>query len=184
MATDDDGSSTTSGPVSVTVQTGNRAPTISLASPQSSEIQIAPGIVSLQATAADPDGAVAEVEFFSGSASVGVSATSPYQVTLNDLPPGTYSFTAMVTDDLGAQTMSPALTVNIVEQPTLQITPTGASSDQLSVSGTSGVPHILEVSSDFKIWTAIATNTPVAGEVTFTDLRRQSNQFYRVTVRP
>jgi len=90
----------------------------------------------------------------------------------------------MVTDDLGAQKMSPALTVNIVEQPTLQITPTGASSDQLSVSGTSGVPHILEVSSDFKIWTAIATNTPVAGEVTFTDLRRQSNQFYRVTVRP
>ena len=50
----------------------------------------APAMVSLVANATDADDGVAQVEFFAGSISLGVSTSPPYQVTWSNMEPGQY----------------------------------------------------------------------------------------------
>jgi hypothetical protein len=184
VATDNEGASTTSSPISIIVKGPNQAPAISLTSPQAAEVLIAPGTVSLQASASDQDGVITHVEFFNGSTSVGIARTNPSQIVITNLAPGVYTFSARATDDLGAESTSSSISITVAQQPTVTDITRNGDSDVLNVIGTSGVPHILETSPDLKSWTPIATNTPVSGEISFTDIQRQPNQFYRVVVRP
>ena len=57
--------------------------------------------MSLAASASDPDGTVAKVEFFNGATKLGEDATAPYAFTWSGVRPGTYTLTARATDDLG-----------------------------------------------------------------------------------
>jgi Domain of unknown function (DUF1929)/Bacterial Ig domain len=55
----------------------NQPPTVSLTSPADQAIFTAPAKISLAATAADPDGSVARVEFFSGTTKLGEDTIAP-----------------------------------------------------------------------------------------------------------
>lgn len=109
-ATDSGNRTSTSTAVSVTV-TG--PPTVTLTAPANGATFIAPATISLAADASATSGSVSKVEFFSGAALIGTVTTPPYQTTWNNVPGGTYSITAKVTDSVGASTSSTAATVNV-----------------------------------------------------------------------
>ena len=182
-ATDNAGTTTTSSAVSITVQSpSNQSPTVTLtASP--SGVLSPPANLTLRAEAADPDGTVAQVEFFNGTTSLGTDNTAPFEISLNDQPAGLYSFTAVATDNSGARTTSEAVSVNISAGPRISSIARSGDTTTLNVEGQTGVPHILESSFDLISWSGIATNTPVSGSAVFTDSANQPSKFYRVVVR-
>ncbi len=113
VATDDLGLTATSTAVSISV-VNNLPPTATLTSPLFTSLFTAPDVVNVSANASDPDGTVAQVEFFVNGVSIGVDATSPYAVSWTSVI-GTASFTAKSTDDRGAITTSSAIVLNIAD---------------------------------------------------------------------
>jgi plastocyanin len=101
--------------------TANVPPTVSLTSPAAGTIFAAPANVTIQATAADSDGSVTNVQFLVGSVILANKAASPFSVTTNNLPAGTYILSAIAADNLGAKATN---TVNIIVDalPTVTIT--------------------------------------------------------------
>lgn len=182
-ATDDAGATTTSSAASITVQApSNQSPTVTLTVSPSGLLS-PPANLTLKAEAADSDGTIAQVEFFSGTNSLGTDNSAPYEILLNDQGAGLYSFTVVATDNSGARTTSEAVSVNVSAG--LRISSISRSGDTttLNVEGTTGVPHILEGTFDLISWTGIATNTPVSGSAVFTDSANPPSRFYRVAVR-
>jgi hypothetical protein len=93
----------------------NQPPTVSLTSPTNGAIFIAPAKISLAATAADPDGSVARVEFFSGTTKLGEDTSAPYTLQWNAGPStaGIHTLSARATDNAGATTTSSARTITV-----------------------------------------------------------------------
>jgi len=112
VAHDNGGTTTTSAARSITVA-NNQAPTVSLTSPANGATFTAPATVAISATAGDTDGTIARVDFFAGSTLVGTATASPYNVTWNNVPAGTYSLTAVARDDSGVTTTSAARTITV-----------------------------------------------------------------------
>ena len=102
---------------SVSVSTGsapsNAPPTVSLTTPVSGATFVAPATIALTATAADADGSIARVEFYSGTTLLGTATASPYTFTWAAVPAGSYSVTAVATDNLGASTTSAPVAVTV-----------------------------------------------------------------------
>lgn len=82
----------------------NTLPNISITSPVSGNTFTAPASITINATAADADGAIAKVEFFNGAAKLGEDLTSPYTFAWLNVTGGTYTIKAVATDDRGGQT--------------------------------------------------------------------------------
>lgn len=110
-ATDDQGAQATSAAVSITVA-NNPAPTVNITSPSNGSSFVVGTTVTINANAAD-NGSVASVEFFVDGVSVGLDNSSPYSASYVGVL-GTHSVTARATDNLGAQTTSSAININIV----------------------------------------------------------------------
>lgn len=84
----------------------NPPPTVTLTNPPNGAVFVAPADLSLLATAADPDGTVARVEFFNGATKLGESTNNPFSFLWSGVPAGRYVLTAAATDNLGARTTS------------------------------------------------------------------------------
>ena len=84
----------------------NAPPSVTLTSPGAADTFVAPATVAVTAAAQDSDGTIQQVEFFSGSNSIGIATSSPFTVTMSNVPSGQYVLTARATDDAGAQTTS------------------------------------------------------------------------------
>jgi len=95
------------------VVAGNQAPSVALTSPADGAVLPATESLTLTAVASDPDGTVTQVEFFDGTMLVATVTTPPYTFTVNNVPAGSYSFTARATDNLGASTTSAAVSVAV-----------------------------------------------------------------------
>jgi len=93
--------------------TSNNSPTVSITSPTGGASFTAPATVTLNATATDSDGTVARVEFFSGSTKVGEDTSSPYSYTWNNVQAGSYTVTAVATDNAGATATSAAVVFTV-----------------------------------------------------------------------
>jgi RHS repeat-associated protein len=110
-ATDDRGAATTSAAVAIRI---DAVPTVNLTSPANGATYTAPTTIGLAAAATDTDGTIAKVDFFLGTTLVGTAIAVPYSSTLNNVAAGTYSFTAVATDNDGATTTSEAVSVTVV----------------------------------------------------------------------
>jgi hypothetical protein len=113
VATDDDGATTTSAPVVVVVDGANRAPAVSITSPANGSTFTTPATISITASASDPDGSVARVQFYAGSTLVGTVTSGAAAVTWSGMAAGTYSLTAVATDDAGLKTTSAPVSVTV-----------------------------------------------------------------------
>ncbi|MFT6717075.1 MAG: hypothetical protein ACJA0Q_001726, partial [Saprospiraceae bacterium] len=105
----------------------NQAPTTSITSPSNGSSVDEGTSITMSANAADSDGSVANVAFYSNGSLVGNDASAPYSFDLGILAVGTYSLTVIATDNNGATTTSTAVsvTVNSVtgnQAPTVNIT--------------------------------------------------------------
>jgi RHS repeat-associated protein len=122
LATDNHGAIASSNAVTVIV---NDPPKVVLTSP--STVVTAPGTVSLAASPTDSDGGIQKVDFFRGTTLIGTATASPYNLDLAGLPAGTYTFTAVATDNHTATGSSAALTVRVNAPPTITLTSTSTS---------------------------------------------------------
>ncbi len=85
----------------------NNPPFVAITGPADSATFDAPATMTITAHATDFDGSITLVEFFEGTTKLGESTGSPYSMTWNDIPPGSYRLTARASDNGGA-TMSSA----------------------------------------------------------------------------
>jgi len=96
----------------------NQLPTVSITSPVHNAGFIAPASITLNANAADADGTVSNVQFYNGATLLGSDASSPYSYTWTSIAAGTYSITAIATDDRGGKTTSALITIIVAAKPT------------------------------------------------------------------
>ena len=92
----------------------NIAPSVSLTAPSNGTSFSAPATITLSASASDPDGSIAKVDFYRGGNTLIASATTaPYTATWASVPAGSYTLTAKATDSRGATTTSAAIAITV-----------------------------------------------------------------------
>ena len=89
------------------------APSVSLTSPEDGSALDAPASVTLAANASDSDGAISQVEFYSGATRVGQLFAPPYTMALSNLTAGNFSFRAVATDNSGLSATSGVVTMSV-----------------------------------------------------------------------
>ena len=113
VATDSLFGTATSTAVNVTVTNAdNTAPTVALTAP-ANNATILTNSVTLAADAADTDGVVSKVEFFNGATKLGEDLTSPFTFNWTGVATGTYTLTAVATDNDTAATTSSAVNISV-----------------------------------------------------------------------
>ncbi len=119
----------------------NRPPAVALVNPPDGSVLTAPVDVRLVASASDSDGWVATVAFFDGTNSLGIVHNhpqvldpvllpdgdvdaltailprNPFVLVWSNAPPGEHRLSAVATDNDGASTRSPSVSITIVELP-------------------------------------------------------------------
>jgi hypothetical protein len=121
IAFDNAGARTPSSPVAVTVAaaTGpapNALPSVEITSPVSGASLTAPMSVTVQAAAADSDGTIARVAFYVNGSLIGWSMRAPYAARWNVRSAGTYTLTAVATDDRGGKKTSAPVSVTATKK--------------------------------------------------------------------
>jgi uncharacterized repeat protein (TIGR02059 family) len=96
----------------------NAAPVAILTSPVVNSSFTAPANISMTASATDTDGSVSLVEFFNGNTKIGSASAAPYSFTWNNVIAGSYSLTAVVTDNQNTKTVSSAISISVVDKKT------------------------------------------------------------------
>lgn len=89
------------------------APTVSLSSPEDGAALNAPATVTLTADATDADGVVSSVQFYCGAVSMGQLFAPPFSLTVPNLSPSNYVFSAVATDNSGLTATSTLVSVSV-----------------------------------------------------------------------
>jgi len=128
VAMDNVGATATSAPVSITVVT-DLPPRVKIESPEKGSTYYAPATVNISASASDPDGGpVASVAFYAGTNILGVSTTpvlvtnwdhveSIFSLTWSNAAAGSYSITALATDNAGLTSTSKPVKIKVFTPP-------------------------------------------------------------------
>ncbi|MBO9699057.1 MAG: carbohydrate-binding protein [Sporocytophaga sp.] len=88
-------------------------PTVTLTAPLNNATYVAPASINIGATATDADGVISKVEFYNGTTKLGEDVSSPYTYSWSNVAAGTYSITAVATDNDGNKTTSAAVLVKV-----------------------------------------------------------------------
>ncbi|HKW36900.1 MAG TPA: Ig-like domain-containing protein [Burkholderiales bacterium] len=97
-------------------------PSINIVSPAANAVFQPPATIQISASATDPDGAVSRVDFYQGGMLIGSASGAPYSIAWTDVGPGSYSLTAVATDNQGASTTSSAVTIRVNAPPAAALT--------------------------------------------------------------
>ena len=174
---------------SVTVQsqtTTNVPPTVAITTPTNGATFPAPWTGTIKATVGDSDGTVTKVDFMAGTKLLGTITNPPGNTSLmvSNLAAGSYTLTAVATDNGGASTTSAAVNITVVSPATVMLgsaQKTSAVNFQFSYSATPGLNYAVDRSIDLHNWSPVATNNAASGQVTFRDTAAtRSANFYRV----
>jgi hypothetical protein len=96
-----------------TLRSGNQSPSVSITNPAAGASFTAPATIAIQASASDPDGTVARVEFFADGTLLGSDTSSPFSFSWTDVPAGSYSLTARATDNGGGSATSSPVAITV-----------------------------------------------------------------------
>jgi hypothetical protein len=118
VATDNSSLTATSSVIGVIVDI---PPSVTLTNPANNTV-VPAGPISLGASASDTDGTIAQVQFFRGTNYLGAATSSPYSFLWQNPVLGTYSITAVATDNNGVSTASPAVNITVDVPPTVVLT--------------------------------------------------------------
>ena len=128
VAVDNSNLATLSTAVNVTVT--NAPPLVAITSPADDATYDAPATFTITASASDPDGTVAKVEFFNGATKLGEDLTAPFTFNVANAYTGLYFLSAKATDNFGATTTSGVIEVFVTN--TDNVPPTVAISAPVS----------------------------------------------------
>ncbi|MBN2506243.1 MAG: lamin tail domain-containing protein, partial [Verrucomicrobia bacterium] len=91
-------------------------PVVSIASPTNGAT-LASALISIVASATDPDGSVASVEFYQGSTLLNTDTTSPFSFTWSGMTIGGYTLRAVAQDLTGLRATSAPVAITLVTPP-------------------------------------------------------------------
>jgi plastocyanin len=161
-------------------------PIVDITNPAPGEVFTAPASFTIQASVFDSGGSVTNVQFLIGSTVVTNCRSAPYLAVTNKVPAGTYTLTAVATDNNGL-IGSNSITVSVTAPTPVVIGTPGfvaAGTFQFSYSTTIGQSYLVQVSTNLPNWTSLATNTATANPETFTNKNAGIGAaFYRVEVK-
>ena len=113
-ATDDSGYFTISAPVNISV-VPNTPPVVSIIKPANNQTYTDPAYIHFEAKASDAGGRIIRVEFYNGTTLLRTEYKSPYTHNWKNVPAGTYTITAVATDNFGTQTTSAPVTITVLK---------------------------------------------------------------------
>jgi hypothetical protein len=90
---------------------------VSIASPLNNATYAAPANIPITATAGDVDGSITSVAFYASGQLKSTDTTSPFGYTWTNVAAGTYSLTAVATDNAGASVTSSPISVTVSSTP-------------------------------------------------------------------
>ncbi|EAY30869.1 chitinase [Microscilla marina ATCC 23134] len=112
IAQDNDGATTTSAAITVSVVSG-QPPAVSITSPNSGSQFAQNTAITIKANASDADGTVTKVAFYANGQKLGEATNAPYQFTWNNAPAGQHQLTAIATDNEGKTTTSATVWIQV-----------------------------------------------------------------------
>ena len=118
-AIDDDGLDTNSTPVNLSVKA---LPVVVITDPTDGEAILAGQDVTVTATATDPDGSIALVEFFADDTKIGEATAAPYTITWTQPAEGDYKLYAVGTDNEDLEGTSDSIDFSVFTPPTVVLT--------------------------------------------------------------
>lgn len=86
---------------------------VALTSPENNSSFTAPASITLNATASKTGGSISRVEFYNGTLKLGEDVSSPYSYSWSNVAKGSYTVTAVATDNSGTKTTSSPITIKI-----------------------------------------------------------------------
>ncbi|MEO6183664.1 MAG: Ig-like domain-containing protein, partial [Verrucomicrobiota bacterium] len=96
--------------------TVNGPPTVNIFTPTNQAVFVVGQPVTIVADAADPDGSVTLVQFFSGTNLLGSVTNGPFFVVWTNAPAGVFQLTAVATDNSGLSATSSVVTITLIEK--------------------------------------------------------------------
>lgn len=137
--------------------------------------------VLLSASASDPDGAIANVAFFNGGVRIAVVTNHPWTFHWSNVLPGSYSVTALATDDRGGQAVSAPVSFAVSPLSPRASIPAGNGLFQVSFHAPDTQWFVVDVSENLSSWLPVETNSPSGGVFLFEDLAPLASQrYYRI----
>jgi uncharacterized repeat protein (TIGR02059 family) len=110
IATDNLNAKTISSAVTIAVinsnQIPNRHPIVKISNPRKGNTYENLSTIEIDATASDPDGTVSKVEFYNGQTKLVELTSAPYTYIWKNVAAGSYTITAVATDNLSDTTIS------------------------------------------------------------------------------
>ncbi len=180
-ATDNLGASSESDHFSISVTTNAYAlPTVTLTSPSTNITADACSSVTLTATATGGDGNVTNVSIYINGLKFFERGTPPYTTVWRDVAVGTYTITAVATDDTGHQRASNPYTVTVVAPQPGKMTGTFLpdGSPIFCLAAATNRVYLIEASTNLINWTPFTNLTSTNIVLEFNDPQR-SNYRYR-----
>lgn len=114
-ATDNEGNTSASAGITVSVAIQGVPPMVSLDSPSPNALFGVGDTIVLSASANDSDGSVAAVAFYWGLVKLGEDVSPPYQFNWSNAPEGNHELLAVATDDEGLTGFSASVNVSVVD---------------------------------------------------------------------
>src|SRR5262249_59970272 len=97
--------------------------------------------IRVSANASDSDGTVSQVQFFAGATLIGTDTTSPYSISWTPAAGGSYTLTAVASDNLGATTTSAPVTITVNNAPTVSLTAPAGGAAFAPPTASTASPH-------------------------------------------
>jgi hypothetical protein len=170
-----------------TVDATATAPVAVLLQPTNNAVFMTPTNIQLLANTYDPANLITNVEFYANGIKVGEVAKAPYNMSWNNVVPGTYSLIARAKGIAGIDTNSSAITIRAIGlAPQLAMTALGAGSFLITGNGNPGQSYQVQAAATLGSpnWQTLATVTADAsGAIRFTDASSSPQRYYR-TVSP
>lgn len=92
-------------------------PTVNILTPTNTQVFVARANIRLTSIAEDLDGIVTNVSYYANSNFIGRATQSPYPFVWTNVTGGTYTLTAVATDNDGKTATSPAVQITVLKQP-------------------------------------------------------------------
>jgi len=158
-------------------------PTLALTAPKDGAVLAAPANVSLQAGVTNGSGSVTNVQFLVNNNVLTNEITGPFSATTNLSTAGSYTLTAIATDNSGLSATN-SIAITVVTPSTVSMLNSSRPSGthfQFAYSADIGLNYVVQRSTDMLNWIPVATNQAANNPVIFDDPNATNGlDYYRV----